>query len=413
MRGLLARIGPGLLVAATGVGAGDLATAGFTGAELGVTVAWAVLLGACLKFVLTEGVARWQIATGTTLLHGIATRLGHAGRIAFLAYLVPWTYFTGAALISASGVAATGLVPITDDPQLSKIIWGVTHSMVGALLVLAGGFKLFERVMTVAIGVMVVAVLVAAVGLRPDLVALARGLAVPVVPAQDGAVRWTIALIGGVGGTLTILCYGYWLRDQHPDRPPPMPAIRLDLAVGYAVTALFGVGMLVIASRAGGVEGKGATLIVNLADRIGHTLGAWARLVFLVGAWAAIFSSLLGVWQAVPYLFADFVRACRTSNAGVLAGDETKLERTHAYRLYLAVIATVPLFGLFVSFKAVQQSYAVFGATIVPLLAVVLLALNTRRRWVGAHRNRRWTNVTLALVILFSAYYVAQIARGG
>ena len=27
-------------------------------------------------------------------------------------------------------------------------------------------------------------------------------------------------------------------------------------------------------------------------------------LAFL-GAWAAIFSSLLGVWQAVPYLFAD------------------------------------------------------------------------------------------------------------
>ena len=48
-------IGPGLLVAATGVGAGDLATASIAGSKLGVTILWAVLLGAFLKFVLTEG----------------------------------------------------------------------------------------------------------------------------------------------------------------------------------------------------------------------------------------------------------------------------------------------------------------------------------------------------------------------
>ena len=34
---------PGILVAATGVGAGDLATAGLAGAKLGVGVAWAVI----------------------------------------------------------------------------------------------------------------------------------------------------------------------------------------------------------------------------------------------------------------------------------------------------------------------------------------------------------------------------------
>ena len=66
----LALILPGILVAATGVGAGDLATAGFAGAKLGVGVAWAVIFGAVLKWVLNEGLARWQMATGTTLLEG-------------------------------------------------------------------------------------------------------------------------------------------------------------------------------------------------------------------------------------------------------------------------------------------------------------------------------------------------------
>ena len=39
---LLTIVGPGMLVAATGVGAGDLATGAFTGSKLGVAVLWAV-----------------------------------------------------------------------------------------------------------------------------------------------------------------------------------------------------------------------------------------------------------------------------------------------------------------------------------------------------------------------------------
>jgi Mn2+/Fe2+ NRAMP family transporter len=64
---LIFMMGPGLLLAATGVGAGDLATASFVGGLLGTAVLWAVVFGAFLKFVVTEGLARWQLATGETL----------------------------------------------------------------------------------------------------------------------------------------------------------------------------------------------------------------------------------------------------------------------------------------------------------------------------------------------------------
>jgi Mn2+/Fe2+ NRAMP family transporter len=55
---LLSMIGPGILVAATGVGAGDLSGAGFAGSQLGVAVLWAVLVGAVFSSLL--GV--WQSA---------------------------------------------------------------------------------------------------------------------------------------------------------------------------------------------------------------------------------------------------------------------------------------------------------------------------------------------------------------
>ena len=112
MKKLLNIIGPGLLVAATGVGAGDLATSAFAGSKLGVAVLWAVIAGAILKFVITEGLTRWQLATGQTLLEGMATHLGRPIQYVFLVYLLLWSFAVGLALISASGVATHALFPI-------------------------------------------------------------------------------------------------------------------------------------------------------------------------------------------------------------------------------------------------------------------------------------------------------------
>jgi Mn2+/Fe2+ NRAMP family transporter len=49
---LWAVLGPGLLLAATGVGGGDLATATFVGGVLGTAVLWAIAVGAFMNFVV-------------------------------------------------------------------------------------------------------------------------------------------------------------------------------------------------------------------------------------------------------------------------------------------------------------------------------------------------------------------------
>ena len=40
------------------------------GAEYGLTLVWALAAGVVLKFAITEGAARWQLGTGTTLVEG-------------------------------------------------------------------------------------------------------------------------------------------------------------------------------------------------------------------------------------------------------------------------------------------------------------------------------------------------------
>ncbi len=397
---LLAVIGPGLLVAATGVGAGDLATAGFAGSELGMAVLWAVVVGAFLKFVLNEGLARWQLATGQTLLEGAVLRLGKAVRWVFLPYLLLWTFFVGSALMSACGVATHAMFPVFDDANQGKLVFGIISSVAGVALVRAGGFKLFEKVMSVCIVVMFVTVIATAILLKPDWIAFFRGLFVPRIP--EGGLNWTVALMGGVGGTLTVLCYGYWIREKGRDTVEHLKTCRIDLAVAYGGTALFGLAMIVIASGIE-VEGKGAKLIVQLADTLEHSLGKVGRWVFLIGAWAALFSSLLGVWQAVPYIFADFVRLSRDNRHSQGEVDT----RSFAYRAYLAAIAGVPMIALLpgVDFSKVQKFYAIIGAWFMPLLAIALLIMNGKAAWVGReNRNRLLTTLILLITLGFFAW---------
>jgi Mn2+/Fe2+ NRAMP family transporter len=393
-------LGPGLLVAATGIGAGDLATASFTGSILGTAILWAAVVGAFLKYVVTEGLARWQLATGDTLLEGVVRRIGRPVGWFFLPYLVIWSFFVASALMSACGVTLHAMIPLFDDPVHGKVVFGALASLVGLGLVLLGGYALFDKVMRVCIGVMFVTVIVTAALLWPGTGQVLKGLVVPVIPDAGGqGLSWTVALMGGIGGTLTVLCYGYWIREEGRTGADFLKTCRIDLAAGYVITALFGVAMVIIGSTIE-IEGRGATLLVRLSDQLVEPLGQAGKWLFLVGAAGAVFSSLLGVWQAVPYLFADTLGLLRED--GKARADAAIDTRSPAYRGYLFALAIVPMAGLFWSFQEIQKLYAVIGATFIPLLAIALLVLNGRADWVGERfRNRPATVVVLLATLAF------------
>ncbi len=146
----------------------------------------------------------------------------------------------------------------------------------------------------------------------------------------------------------------------------------------------------------------------------------------MFGFWGAVFSSLLGVWQSVPYLFADFVSLTRGETPGEFpdartcgsASEERLQERgtvraevmadlrgTKSYRVYLLALAIVPLPVLWVDLKTAQLLYAFFGALFMPLLALTLLVMNNRAGWVGRRFCNGWlTNAVLVATLTFFAY---------
>ena len=123
-RGWVRIVGPGLVVAATGVGAGDMVAAAKAGATYGLPVLWTAIVGVILKYSLAEGVARWQLATSTTVLEGWVRLLGPVVRALFLVYLFLWSLIVAAALMASCGLAAHALVP-----ALSVTVWGMIHSL--------------------------------------------------------------------------------------------------------------------------------------------------------------------------------------------------------------------------------------------------------------------------------------------
>jgi Mn2+/Fe2+ NRAMP family transporter len=395
-------IGPGLLLAATGVGAGDLATASFVGGLLGTAVLWAVVFGAFLKFVVTEGLARWQLATGETLIEGAVSRLGRGVVWLFMPYLLLWSFFVGSALMSATGVTLHAMLPVFGDAERGKVIFGIVSSAVGFVLVWFGGFRLFEQVMRACIGVMFVTVVLTAVLLWPGTGAVLEGLLVPRIPDAGGqGVSWTVALIGGIGGTLTVLCYGYWLREEGLTSRDDLRACRIDLTTGYLMTAIFGIAMVIVGSSIS-IEGSGAELLVTLSTRLEEVMGPVGKWLFLLGTLGAVFSSLLGVWQCIPYLFADCWGLLANREREALARVDT---RSVPYRSYLILIATVPMLGLFSSFREVQLIYAVTGALLFPVLALALLVFNGQSVWVGREfTNGPLTTIALIAVLIFFSW---------
>ncbi|MDX1945510.1 MAG: Nramp family divalent metal transporter [Pirellulaceae bacterium] len=404
---VLAIVGPGMIVAATGVGAGDLATGAFTGSKLGVAILWAVVLGAVLKFTVNEGLARWQLATGTPLLEGVARHFGRWAMVLFLAYLVFWSYFVASALMSACGVAASALVPAFADPARGKIVFGIAQSGLTVLLIHLGGFRWFERIMSGLVGVMFVIVVGTAIAIGPNWPKVLTGLFVPRIPDLDGeGLSWTLALMGGIGGTVTVLSYGYWIRDGGRSGLAELRICRWDLASGYAMTALFGLGMVIIGSQLLDLQGdpaKGTRFIIDLGRQIEQrlpSLGPVARWGFIVGAWAAVYSSMLGVWQSVPFLFAD---AWRLLWHGDGTADKVAT-RSPPYLAFQLALATIPAIGLWFNFVEMQKIYAIVGALFIPVLAITLLVLNSRHELPTEGRNTWRSKIVLVFaLVLFAA----------
>lgn len=399
--------GPGLVVAATGIGSGDVVSATVGGARYGVVLLWAIAAGAFFKFVLQEGIARWQLATGKTALEGWADHLPAWVKWYFIVYLALWTVAVSSSLTNASGL---GIANLTNGaiPQS----WGaVLHSLIGFAFVFFGGYASFEKFMKVLVGVMGFSILFCAAFTMGDPLPALKGALIPTIPAGSGT--YVLSLIGGVGGSITMLSYNYWMREEGMRGSGFLSYVRGDVAIAYIFTAIFGGSIMLIANQAffmHGVALKDAEAVPRMAAALSTVLGTFGHFAFSVGFWAAVFASLLGVWQSVPYLYADLYGIITRMTPA--AREEIVKVTSTPYRIALAFITLVPMPFAFTG-RPIQVviTYTIVSSLFVPFVAATILYLNNRVAWTEDVPHNSWiTNLLLVAILVLFAFVGFQEA---
>ena len=388
--------GPGLIVAASGIGSGDVVSATVGGANYGVVLLWAIVVGAFFKFVLNEGIARFQLATGLTALEGWAEYLPAWVKAYFGVYLIFWTVAVSAALTNATGL---GIANLTGG-AISQPWGAVLHSLIGFVFVLLGGYTGFEKLMKGLVAVMGLTILVCAMLTFQNPAATLRGLLVPTIPPASGT--YVLSIIGGIGGSITMLSYNYWMREEKISDARFLGYVRGDIAIAYLFTALFGISIMLIANQAfylSNVKISDAQAVPKMAEMLGAILGPFGAYAYSVGFWAAVFASLLGVWQSVPYIYADFYSIIKKDPEHVRQ-ESIKVTSTR-YRLALLFITLAPMPFAFIRRPLfIIVTYTIVGSLFIPFLAATLLYLNNRVKWTAPVPHNRWTTNALLLLIL-------------
>ncbi|MCC7010028.1 MAG: Nramp family divalent metal transporter [Acidobacteria bacterium] len=385
----LADLGPGLLLAATGVGVGDMVSSTIAGAEYGLALLWALAAGVAIKFAITEGLARWQLATGLTLLEGWREVLPRGLPFAFLVYFVVWSYAVSSALVAASTLVPAALVPGVPVP-----IWGVLHAVVAFTLVYFGRYDRFLGIIKTFVLLKFAAVVAAAllIAFRSGAEWSPLGTRALVSPA------YVLSLIGGVGGTVTLLSYGYWMREARWTGTQRLGSARADLAVSFGLVFVFCVSILFIAAHVtwdAAVLDEGPRLCLLLADRIGRETGPVGRGIFLAGFWGVAYASVLGVWHGVPFLFDDWLHRWR--------GQAPAGQQGRAYRLWAAYLTLASISALVIGRPVwIIFVYTLIGSLFFPFVIATLLWLNNSTRMPARARNGWIGNLLLgASLVLF------------
>ena len=272
------------------------------------------------------------------------------------------------------------------------------------MFVLFGGYAGFEKLMKGLVAVMGFTILICAILTFQDPGATLRGLLVPTIPAGSGT--YVLSIIGGIGGSITMLSYNYWMREEKISGGRYLGYVRGDIAIAYLFTALFGISIMLLANQAffvPKVRISDAQAVPKMAEMLANILGPFGAYAYSVGFWAAVFASLLGVWQSVPYLYADFY--------SILKKDPEHVRReaikvtSIRYRLALLFITLAPMPFAFVRRPLfIIVTYTIVGSLFIPFLAATLLYLNNRVKWNATVPHNRWT--TNALLFLILALFV-------
>ena len=348
----LRKIGPGIILAGSIIGSGELLLTTSLGAKYGFLFLGLILYSCVIKVFVQIELGRYAISSGKPTLGALNELPGPR----FGAHWLVWWWLimllttvsqlgamaggVGQALHMAFPAFSPGLadslssvLPAVADKFRARpdYPWAILTALGAIALLLSGGYTRIERVTTFMIA-MVTAITVGCVVMLPSsgypigLSDLQSGFTLDVLALPTAAIAAAFAAFGitGVGAT-ELYAYPYWCLEKGYARFTGriddsaewtrrakgwIRVMYLDAWVSMVVFTIatvcfYCLGATVLHRQ--GLDPKSSEMIPTLAEMYVPMFGSWTKVLFLIGVWAVLFKTLYVSSASHSRLSADFL----------------------------------------------------------------------------------------------------------
>ena len=323
---MLCMTGPGLILAGGLVGSGELVATTVLGAENGYRLLWLILISCTIKTIVQNELGRYAIGTGETTLEAFDRVPGPRWRVSWVVWL--WFLVVLFSLFGLGGMLG-GIAEILNRivPAIPISVWVWIVNVVTVCLLLVGRYAVIEKV---SIGLVLTfsAITVSCAVLllkRPDLfswTSVMEGLSFR-LPEAGFVTAVTVFGVTGVSA-MSLVIYPYWCLEkgyaryagecdgsdewQYRARGWIRVMIVDVVAAMFVYTAatvafyVLGAGVL----KGLGILPEGSEMVKSLSHVYTEILGEWSAFLFLIGAFAVLYSSVFSGTASQSRMLADF-----------------------------------------------------------------------------------------------------------
>jgi len=390
------KMGPAWVVSAVACGPATLASVSIAGATFGYALLWVVLLSAILATVSQYLAAKTGILGRGGIIRLTDVHLGQfwGWTLTIDALLATWL----ASVILMKALAGTTSL-ITG---ISTPFWGIPYGFLFFLLLIFGGYRTLEVFCKILVGVVVLCFALTLAIVKPDISSILRGF-VPSIPA---GIDSAIMMAGIMGGAVHITIIGMHTYTVNARKwtIAEMGLARFDTVFSMFIAfGLYSVSIFLVAAAVLHPQGVRVTSALDVARSLVPLLGAHGTVIFLIGLWAAVVSTISPTYLAAAYFLSDKLR-------WDLNAKDAK------FRMVIALACGLSVFGSFLkgSFIFLLVLMLALGLCGTPFILALIMVLLNRRSFSGERRNSLFLNVlggaALAVTIFLAARFILMKA---
>ncbi len=407
--------GPGLLFASAAIGTSHLILATQGGAHYGPAIGWVILVALVAKYPFFEFGPRYATATGKSLLSAYIGQ-GRSALVAF-AVMIGLAMFT---VVGAVGAASAGLfITFAGFEGLSMTIANVVIFIITAVVLIIGRFALLDHFIKFLSVILLVSVLIAftAVVINGPVDKIVGFEASSLMDA-DGLLI-IIGLLGWMPVGLEASAFSsIWtvVKMKQTGYHPSMSESLADFNIGYGITTLLAFVFLIIGAwtvygTGVRVEGNPVVFSSKLVSIFTEQIGGWAFSIISIGAFGAIYGTLITAWDAFARSMDRCIHILRTGDE---PGELKNLERRD-YVIWIIIIGVgafivIAFFGH--SLGLLLNIATAISFLFAPLIAVLnLRAIKSLDQSVFGLSRIHWivTYAGFAFMTAFAIYYLYRL----